>query len=63
MSRRTFEIAYAGPSDEHSMDVQELAPALLGIGQLIREANTALNGKKATVKVLVVSDFEHNVSI
>ncbi len=59
MSRRTFEIAYAGPSDEHSMDVQELAPALLGIGQLIREANTSLNGKKATVKVMVVSDFEH----
>jgi len=60
MSRRAFEIAYAGPNpDDHSMDVQELAPALMAIGQLIREANAVLNGKKATVKVLVVSDFEH----
>ena len=60
MSRRTFEIAYAGPApDDHSMDVQELAPALLAVGQLIRESNTVLNGKTASVKVLVASDFEH----
>ena len=60
MSRRAFEIAYAGPSpDDHSMDVEELAPALIAIGQLVREANAVLNGKKATVNVSVVSDFEH----
>jgi hypothetical protein len=59
MSRDTFQVAYDGPDDTHSMDVQELAPALLAFGRLVREANWQLNAKKATVKVLVTSDFEH----
>ena len=59
MSRQAFQVAYGGDSDDHSMDVQELAPALLGFGRLIRESNAALNGKRTTVKVLVQSDFEH----
>jgi len=41
------------------MDVQELAPALLALGRLVRETNAELNGTRATVKVLVQSDFEH----
>ena len=59
MSRQAFEVAYAGSPDDHSMDVQDLAPALLAVGRLVREANSVINGKKATVKVFVVSDFEH----
>jgi hypothetical protein len=60
MSRHEFQVAYDGfVGSEHAMDVQELAPALLSFGRLIREANLQLNGKNATVKVLVVSDFEH----
>jgi hypothetical protein len=31
----------------------------LAFGRLVREANAELNGKRATVKVLVQSDFEH----
>ncbi|HLG82527.1 MAG TPA: hypothetical protein VKY22_16045 [Bradyrhizobium sp.] len=54
-----FQVAYDGDTDTHSMDVQELAPALMAFGRLVREANAALNGKRATVKVLVQSDFEH----
>jgi hypothetical protein len=59
MSRQSFQVAYDGKADTHSIEVQELAPALLSFGRLVREANAALNGKRATVRVLVQSDFEH----
>ncbi|MDP2409727.1 MAG: hypothetical protein Q8M26_05520 [Pseudolabrys sp.] len=61
MSRHEFSVAYLGKDrgDDHSIDVQTLAPALLAFGRLLREANSEFNGKKSTAKVLVVSDFEH----
>ncbi len=60
MSRQMFQVAYDGKQlDAHSIDAQELAPALLSFGRMIREANSHLNGKKANVKILVTSDFEH----
>ncbi|MGH6791369.1 MAG: hypothetical protein ACRECF_01330 [Methyloceanibacter sp.] len=59
MSREAFQVAYGGPTDAHSMDVQDLAPALVAFGRLIREANARINGKKAKVRVIVTSDFEH----
>ena len=61
MSRQDFSIAYNGEGreEDHAISVDSLAPALLAFGQLIREANTQINGKKATTKVMVVSDFEH----
>lgn len=61
MSRQAFSVAYTGPaeSDEHSIDVEALGPALLAFGKLIREANHQFNGETATAKVMVVSDFEH----
>ncbi|MGQ3487600.1 hypothetical protein [Roseovarius pacificus] len=61
MSRKEFSVAYNGTDrqSEHSIDVDLLAPALLAFGKLIREANKEINGKNATVNVLVVSDFEH----
>jgi len=59
-SRRAFQIAYdGGLASGHSMDVEALAPALLAFGKLIRESNSVLNQNRATVKVLVTSDFEH----
>jgi hypothetical protein len=59
--RFAFQVAYDGKHlhDAHSMDVQELAPALLSFGRLVRETNSQLNGNKADVKVLVTSNFEH----
>jgi hypothetical protein len=60
VSRHAFQVAYDGGSASgHTMDVEALAPALLAFGKLIRESNAVLNQNRATVKVLVTSDFEH----
>jgi hypothetical protein len=54
MSRSSFTIAYDGPAlRDHAMDVRDLAPAMLGLGQLFDAANTALNGDSARVNVQV----------
>jgi hypothetical protein len=59
ISRRAFHIAYVGESaDDHSMDVEALGPALLAFGKLVRAANREINGDRASVRVLVASDFE-----
>lgn len=58
--REKFQVAYLGEVDgNHSMDVEALAPALLAFGKLIRAANAELNRDRATVTVLVDSEFEH----
>lgn len=59
--KQEFSVAYDGTSrtDDHTIDVETLAPALLAMGKLIREANTEFNGKDSSAKVLVISDFEH----
>src|SRR5437016_2680171 len=58
--REAFQVAYVteNPND-HTMDVEALAPALLGFGKLLRAANAELNRNRAGVKVVVASDFEH----
>jgi len=59
-SRRKFQVAYLGEkADDHAMDVDALAPALLSFSKLLRAANEELNSERATVKVLVASEFEH----
>ncbi len=55
----TFEIAYEGRRDAHAMDVQLLAPAMLALGELVKEANAALNGGRSTVQLSVQADFQH----
>jgi hypothetical protein len=58
--RAKFQVAYIGDDDnDHSMDVEALAPALLAFGKLMRAANAELNQSRATIKVLVDSEFEH----
>lgn len=59
MSKAIIHIAYDGPALEAgSMDVRELAPALVAISDLFEETNDLLNGEKATVNVNVKAEFK-----
>jgi hypothetical protein len=52
-------IAYDGPIlQDGTMDVRELAPALLSVGELLQGANRVLNGERANLAVKVRSDFK-----
>lgn len=52
-------IRYDGPAlSGHEMDVQDLAPALLALADLIQLANRKFNGQEADIKVLVNADVE-----
>lgn len=54
-------LRYDGPAlADHSMDVSDLAPALLSFGNLCKEANKVLNGDRASVRVLVKADIQAN---
>lgn len=44
----------------HEMDVADLAPALMALGDLCKAANQALNGERATVRVVVRADLEQH---
>ena len=64
MSQTAFSIAYDGPAVESgSMDVRDLAPALLAVGQLFDAANLALNGEKATIGVNVQATTEGSFEV
>src|SRR5271167_3956850 len=59
MPSQTFQVSYGGTElSSGAMDVYDLAPALLAIGNLVRHANDLLNGEQATVDVKVDSDFK-----
>lgn len=59
MSTASIEVAYDGPVlTTGMMDVRELAPALLAIGDLCQDANKLLNGDQAQVAVHVKAEFE-----
>lgn len=52
-------IAYDGEAlKDGSMDIRELAPALLALGDLLQGANRVLNGNRATLAVKVQADFK-----
>lgn len=54
MSKAQFTVAYDGPAlTGGTMDVRDLAPALLAVGQLIDAVNTTLNRDDAKVSVNV----------
>ncbi|MCS3902090.1 hypothetical protein J2T55_000082 [Methylohalomonas lacus] len=54
MTTANFTVVYNGDRvKNNTMDVRDLAPALLSIGSLVDEANRVLNGDNATVKLHV----------
>ena len=69
MSKATAIIRYDGPAlAEHSMDVSDLAPALLGLSEIAKIANRQINGEQSSVKVFISVDteqkcFQFNIEI
>jgi hypothetical protein len=54
MSHAEFTLTYEGDAvDSGAMDVRDLAPALLAVGNLIDATNRVINGSSATAKVQV----------
>lgn len=59
VSRAQVIMRFDGPAlSNHEIDVQELAPALLALGDVCVIANEVLNGSAARVQVLVRADIE-----
>jgi hypothetical protein len=68
VSVATASIAYDGPAlEQGTMDVRDLAPALLAAGQLIDAANAALNDEATRVSVHVkatgIGSFEITLQV
>lgn len=59
MTSAAFHVVYDGPAlASHEMDVRDLAPALLALGEVFENANRVLNGNRAKVSVRVKASFE-----
>ena len=60
MKKSTITIRYDGADlAEHQMDVSDLAPSLLSLSELYQIANKRFNGDRASIKVLISTDIEH----
>ncbi|MFV0420617.1 hypothetical protein [Oleidesulfovibrio sp.] len=56
MSKANFSIYYDGAALKDSkMDVKELAPALLALGELLEHSNAVINGDRSSVRVNVTA--------
>jgi hypothetical protein len=63
-NRASFIICYDGEALKyHEMDVRDLGPALMSLGQLFDEANKILNGNEVTIKVHVKAHSEGSFQI
>jgi len=61
MSSAAFRIAFDGEAlASHTMDVRDLAPSLLGLGEIFVEANRLLNGKDVKLEIHVTPNIEEH---
>lgn len=61
MKSEVIRLRYDGPDlADHKMDVSLLAPALMALGDLVRQANSELNHGEAEAKVLINADLDAN---
>ena len=59
-----FKICYDGPAlASHEMNVKDLAPALLSVGELLEDANRILNGDKTKVAVNIKATTPGSVNV
>jgi hypothetical protein len=59
MSKASLQVVYDGPAlQTHEMEVRDLAPALLALGELFEEANATLNDGRTKVSVNVKGSFK-----
>lgn len=61
MTQAHIIVKYDGPAlADHKMEVEQLAPALLALADLVKRANRLANGDRASVRVLVDVDVEEH---
>jgi len=59
MSSAYLHVVYDGPAlEQHRMDVRQLAPALLALGEVLEEANQVINDDRTKVSVQVRASFK-----
>lgn len=59
MSDTTFRFIFDGPGFvDHQVDVADLAPALMALGNVVRSANKAINGNRAEARLKMKASAE-----
>lgn len=59
MSEKAFKFIFDGPAfADHQIDVADLAPALLALGNVVKRANKAINGDRAEARLMVKATAE-----
>jgi hypothetical protein len=61
MSRAEIVVRYDGPAVvDHKMEIEQVAPAMLALAELVKRANQIAHGERASVKILVRADVEQH---
>lgn len=62
MSKAAFTVRYDGPIFDggHKMPVEDFAPSILALSELVKRTNRILNGDRASVRVLIDADVEQH---
>lgn len=59
MSEKAFKFIFDGPAfADHQIDVADMAPALLALGNVVKRANEAINGDRAEARLMVKATAE-----